>query len=231
MRHLFILHGWSYDPQTLVKWETVIDKIALSDTKIHLLKIPGLFTSLASVWGLDEYVAWLNRQLPQKEKIILLGHSFGGKICLKFAALHPDKVSRLIVIDSSGIPDNSLQNLVKRSLFWLAAKGGKKLTGNQTVRSLIYSLAREHDYEKANPLLKQTFRRVISEHVVTNLPHIKTPTLIIWGEHDRVTPLCMGKQINRLIPSSKFVVIKGARHSPQFTHTSEVVALLTTFLS
>ncbi len=55
------------------------------------------------------------------------------------------------------------------------------------------------------------------------LRKVSTQTLIIWGEKDKVTPLSDGIKIHSLIKNSKLVIIKGARHSPQFTNIEEVL--------
>ena len=55
-----------------------------------------------------------------------------------------------------------------------------------------------------------------------NLSKVNVPTLIIWGENDKVLPLEDGRKMQQRIKNSKLEIIKNARHSPQFTHPNEV---------
>ena len=71
---------------------------------------------------------------------------------------------------------------------------------------------------------------LINTDLTSILSNIKTPTLIIWGENDKITPLSDGKLMHKLIENSNFFIIKDAKHSPQFTHTNEVVKKIHEYL-
>ena len=220
---IFILHGWATHKQTDQKWQPFVDELKQQGLHAQVLKIPGLSAPLDEVWDLDMFVTWLEKELQDEKNVILIGHSFGGQIASRYAATHAGKVQKLILIDSSGIRDNTLKARAKRTIFWCMAKIGKVFFQQEWIRGVLYKLAREKDYKNAPPLLRRTMSTILDDEVVRDLPNISAPTTIIWGENDTVTPLWMGKQFARLIPNNSLHVIDGARHSPQFTHTKEVV--------
>ena len=226
---IYLLHGWAVDTSNAAKWQPLIDQLAQADIEAVFLPLPGLSTQLNEVWNLDNYVAWVLEQLP-REPIVLLGHSFGGQIALRLAARYPSRVKQLILIGSAGIRNQSWQAKLKRSSFGLLAKLGKLFTTNQQARKLLYQLAREQDYFRADPLLRQTMSNVIKTDIQDEAAGLTIPTLIIWGGQDRVTPLWMGKKFNRLIRRSRLMVIAPAHHSPQFTHVGEVASLIEKFV-
>lgn len=220
MSTLYILHGWSYTTETWLPFMELLEK---QGQKVVLLKVPGLTDGTNRVWTLDDYVEWLKGELAGEERVILLGHSNGGRISLAFTAKYPEKVERLILVDSAGIYPRGLVVTTKRAVFKALATVGKKLTSSEKLRSLLYRAAREGDYKQATPEMRQTMANLISVDLRPVLPQISVPTLIIWGAQDKSTPLTDGQLMHARIPHSELYVIPQARHSPQITHPVEVV--------
>lgn len=218
VKEVLVLHGWTYSTE---KWKPFINYLEAKGFAAKLLKIPGLTQKLDSVWNIDDYVDWLKRRVNQK--IILIGHSNGGRIALAFCLNYPGMVEKLILIDSAGIYHNELPIRIKRTIFKYIAKIGKKIITSEKLRKALYKLSRESDYEKASPVVKQTMINLITLDLTSILSQIKVPTLIIWGQGDKATPLADGKLMHERIKNSKLLIIESARHSPQFTHTKEVV--------
>ena len=218
MKKIFILHGWTYATD---KWQDFITCLKSNGFEPVLLNIPGLTAETDRVWTLDNYVEWLKKALGS-EKAIIIGHSNGGRIALAFAAKYSDKLKHLILIDSAGIHHNEFFLRLKRLVFGIVAKIGKKITSSEKWRALLYKAARESDYANATPQTRQTMVNLISSNLTSQLSKITVSTLIIWGQYDQSTPLSDGTLIHQLIQNSKLSVVDGAKHSPQFTHTQEV---------
>ncbi len=227
---VIILHGWSIDPDKEQKWQVFRDALTQKGISSKLLKIPGLSAPLQEVWDLENYVHWLDEELASESKVILLGHSFGGQVAIRYSATHPDKIAKLILVDSSGIRDHSLMPTIKRSIFLVMAKIGKVFFRHQIFRSLLYKLARERDYQQAPPLLRRTMSKILDDEVIADLPQITSPTLIVWGKEDVVTPLFIGEIFAKKIPHTSMKIVNGARHSPQYTHPQEVAQIVEQFL-
>jgi len=230
---LLILHGWTYssdDSDPLEKWQPLIELLESQGIKCELPRIPGITKDINKSWTLDEYAKWLKKMLGKNNKIVLVGHSNGGRIAFRFAQKYSGKVTKLILIDSAGIYHNELPLRFKRFLFRNIAKIGRRFTESEVLRKLIYKVAREGDYSNATPSQQQTMLNLINSDLTEVLRKVKTPTLIIWGEKDKVTPLSDGQLIHSLIKNSKFSIIRSARHSPQFTHPKEVAKLIYEYL-
>jgi pimeloyl-ACP methyl ester carboxylesterase len=224
MKKIYIVHGWTY---TLERWRPLSELLKQKDVEPILLKVPGLTESLEQPWDLDNYVAWLNKQLAQeKQPVILVGHSNGGRISLAFTARYPQKVKQLVLIDSAGIADRDSKTWLKRFAFKQAAIIGKKITTSPVARKALYKFARVGDYYTATPSMRKTMANLLKSDVTIDPAKITVPTTIIWGEKDKTTPLADGKKLNELISGSKLFVIDGAKHAPYFTHSQEVADII-----
>ncbi len=219
----FILHGWTYQTDT---WQPLLRILSERGIDLEFLKIPGLTDGTNPSWTLDDYVEWLKNKTEGQEKVMLIGHSNGGRISLAFAAKYPQKVARLILEDSAGIPATGLRAL-KRDVFRVIAKVGGVLTKSETLRKILHKIARESDYQKATPEMRQTMANLGAVDFDSILQSVRAPTLIVWGEHDTTTPLASGKIMHEKIHGSRMVVIRGARHSPHITHTKEFADIIT----
>jgi pimeloyl-ACP methyl ester carboxylesterase len=152
----------------------------------------------------------------QNKKIILIGHSFGGRVAIKYAVKHPEKIDKLILTGAAGIK-HKLN--MKKKMFFIASNAGKKVfsilreaklpIGSLASRSraFLYGLAREKDYYKASPRMKEIMKNVLAEDLTLILDKIKTPTLLVWGKLDNSTPLSDGKIMNEKIENSELVIM------------------------
>ncbi|MDO8573836.1 MAG: alpha/beta hydrolase [Candidatus Daviesbacteria bacterium] len=222
MSKILILHGWTYSTE---KWGPFLNLLKEKGADAELLKIPGLTEKLESVWNINNYVEWL-KEKAGKNRVVLVGHSNGGRIILAFAAKYPNKIKNIVLIDCAGIYHNDLPIRLKRLVFKTLAKAGRKITTSAILRKFLYKLSRESDYEKASPIVKQTMKNLITFDITPNLSKVKIPTLIIWGRQDKTTPLSDGKTMHQLLSNSKLEVIEDAKHSPQFTHPEEVTKII-----
>lgn len=223
----YILHGWvvAKDGENpLLKWDDFLNELRKKDITPHLLKVPGLTSDLEKVYELEDYILWLKKILEkEQEKIILIGHSNGGRIASAFSVEFPEKISHLVLIDSAGIYHNELSLRLKKTVFKFLAKAGKTIFKSEKLKILLYKLARERDYKEATEVQRKTMLNMTRLDLREVFKKVSVPTLIIWGKNDRQTPLADGKLINQLIKNSKLLVIDDARHSPQFTQAKEVV--------
>src|SRR3989338_2931082 len=112
---ILILHGWTY---SIEKWKPFLSKLAERGIKPEVLKIPGLTAPLEDAWTLPDYIAWLDIEVKKhKSKVVLVGHSNGGRIAAAYASRRPSHVDKLILIDSAGVLDKSLKTHAKKAIF------------------------------------------------------------------------------------------------------------------
>jgi len=215
---IIILHGWRSSKE---KWQKVKENLEGRGIKVIVPDLPGFKkeTELDKVWNLDDYVEWFEKFLSHchEQPIFLLGHSFGGRIAIKFAAKNPKKLKGLILVSAAGIkPKRNLQS----RLISAAARFGRRfsfLPFYSFFRKVFYKfILRRTDYIKTEeiPNLKETFKKIISEDLTSHFLKIKTLTLIVWGEKDKITPLPDAHLMNKKIPNSKLEVLKNIGHLP-----------------
>lgn len=212
---IFILHGWTY---THKPWNFLVQALREAGFKAELLPIPGLTAETDHTWTMDDYVAWLDKHVAKEKKVILIGHSNGGRIALALAARYPEKIQQLILIDSAGLAEKRLSIKIKRSLFSTAAHIGKKITKSENMRRLLYTLARAQDYRQASPHMRETMKNLLAVDLTPELHNITAPTLILWGANDTVTPVADAHILHDSITGSTLSIIPGAKHSPHITH-------------
>ena len=212
---IIILHGWQSSKE---KWQAVKENLEKQGLKIIVPDLPGFKkeTELKNPWDLDDYINWFkNFSSEISEPFFLLGHSFGGRISIKYAAQHPEKLKGLILVSAAGIKH---KRTFKQNLFFQIAKIGNKfsfLPFFNLFRKAFYKfIVREKDYIHTQGFLKETFKKIISQDLTPHLSQIKTPTLIIWGEKDKITLLSDANLMNKKIQNSKLEVLKNIGHSP-----------------
>lgn len=222
-RDLIILHGWKQDVSSF--WE-VSEKLKDS-FKIWLIDLPGFGRSDESKQSFTilDY-AKIIFGFISKNKIknpILFGHSLGGNVSIKLAALHPKLIDKLILEDSSGIRP---QNNPFKLLLYLLAKIFHYLIPNifgikDKIRHKLYQKL-ESDYFNAGNL-KGTLINILNEDLTDDLPKIRCETLIIWGENDQVVKLKYGKKMYQLISDSKIEIIENSGHFPHLENPERFV--------
>ncbi len=222
MKKIYVLHGWAY---SLNKWNEFGKLMKKNGFDVIFLETPGLTAESSEEWDLEKYSRWLEKKVG-KSKVILMGHSNGGRIASYYAAINPKKVEKLILIDSAGIYRKDLYIRTKRFIFRSIAAVGKKITNSKRLKRLLYRLAGERDYLEAPDNMKKTMINLINADLTTAFRLIKTDTLIIWGRNDKVTPVSDGILIHKLIKGSRLEIINEARHSPFFTHPKEVTEII-----
>lgn len=232
---ILFVPGWTYSE---MKARPFQQKLQALGYDIDLLQVPGLTgAEISQAWNLDDYVQWLAKEIqarvPVGEPYILLAHSNGGRIVLKFLSTKntlSERVQKLILIDSAGLTDRRWYKVLKKDFLGLGAKAFKSLAKQDRLRKLLYKVIREKDYYEAEPVMRTTMANLLAVDLRSVLPKITQPTLLIWGSADKMTPLVLAKEMQKKMPCAQLKIVVGARHVPQFTHLLETVKLVTDFL-
>ncbi len=217
---LIFLHGWGSSSLNLKKPIKILSK----DFLVFSPDLPGFgkTTPPQKPWKVSDYARFI-LEFAQKQnlkKFFLIGHSFGGRVAIKMAAKSPKKIEKLCLCNASGVGRPSFS---KRLPFYILAKLGKLLFSiwpfcfiQTFARKLLYKLAREKDYLQIKGKMRQTFKNVIAEDQSKEAKKIKVPTLILWAERDKQTPLALGKKMHSLINNSQLIIIPNATHGLPF---------------
>ena len=157
----------------------------------------------------------------------IVAHSMGGQIALNMARIAPDKINKLILLSSSGYLKRSKKLLIISSYlpffekvihYYIGRKDVKYHLGNVFFnQSLINDeLVREFGRPLAEKGFYKALIRLIRHREGDLLPKqlqdIQVPTLLIWGEEDRVVPVEVGKQLVQDLPDAKLITYEKTGH-------------------
>jgi len=232
---LLILHGWGGFSGS---WEGVSKILALKGVRVIIPDLPGFGKSQTprSAWGVREYSDFLLNlatSLKLKE-FFLLGHSFGGRISIKFAVFHPEKIRKLILCDSAGIKEQ--YGPKEKFIYYLVKIGNAVFTPEplarlkDAARSFFFLFIRHKDYAKAKGMMKEVIKKVLDEDLLADLPQIKNETLIIWGGRDKLVPVKYAAVFKEKIANSQLKIIPPSGHSPHLEFPNELSEIIWQFL-
>lgn len=222
-KKVFIIHGWTY---TLDAWKQLQAELNKRHIEPVMLHVPGLTSPSDQVWDINQYVAWLDKELAGEEKPVVIGHSNGGRIALHYVQRYPGKLERLILIGSAGMPHADPKTTGKLKVLRLVAKAGKPLKSLPLIGKIFYKLIGAKDYHNAPPNMKRTMQNMLDTDKDINLSRIGIPVTLIWGREDRITPLEDGQKMAEAINNAKLHILDDARHSPYATQPEKVADII-----
>jgi pimeloyl-ACP methyl ester carboxylesterase len=171
-------------------------------------------------YGLPQYAAVMQAFLDalRVERANLLGHSMGAQVAIVMAAPQPERINKLVLVDSAGLP--------RLDPPWQVPL--KMLADSSTWSLRQYPL---HMRFGARPAARREGLHILQKERVGNyLKSLTMPTLIVWGSRDRVVPLEHGALMARHIPHARLAVIRAAGHVPFYQKPDEFNRLVLTFL-
>lgn len=202
---LYIVHGWTY---TVGPWATTLKILAKNGVRVKMLKVPGLTTPSDKVFTIDDYVEWADREIP--DGAVALGHSNGGRILLNLCAKNPQKLKRLILLDSAGVHEPSKRKWLVEKL----AKLGRPLKKIPGVDKVFHKITGTTDYSRASENMKQTLVNMLESDKTLDFAKVTTPTFILWGKEDTTTPPRQAMVIYEKLPHAELKFYAKWTHAP-----------------
>ena len=169
MQSVVVLHGWGHSGQI---WKDLAEKFG---KKAKSPDLPGFGHEplVSPSWGIPEYAQWLERKINKKEKVVLVGHSFGGRVAVEIASKNPKWLAGLVLSGAPCIYRPSLKIRIKIKIYKIF-----KIFLPKNLRRFFYS----DDLAEANKRgLEKIFRKVINYDQTQALKKIKIPVILIWG--------------------------------------------------
>ena len=213
MKKLYIIHGWTYKPEP---WFGVIKDLKESGIDAELLRVPGLGKPSKKTFTIEDYVAWAKENLPKGS--IALGHSNGGRILLNLLSKEPDYLKGIILLDAAGYYEKSAKRDISRGL----SKAFSPLKKSKFARKLAHKILGASDYENAPENMKVTLTNMLDSDKNLDITKVTTPTQIIWGSDDNITPVRQGKKMHELLKNSQLTIKEGWRHSHYLVSCEEL---------
>ncbi|MBR7553466.1 alpha/beta fold hydrolase [Allobacillus sp. GCM10007491] len=243
---LFLIHGFLASTYT---FNRVIPLLA-EDFSIVAFDLPGFGNSEKSTsfdYSFEGYAQMVNDLMDhfQLNKVSIAGHSMGGQVALYTARNFPDRVDKLILLNSSGYLMKPAQKYVAASylpffsLFLM--RYFKRVGVEKTLQNVLYdqSLINQEMirvYEK--PFLKRDFYRSLIRLIrqregdlfSEKLSSIKHPILLLWGKNDKITPLRIGKKLAGDLPNATLKAYDQTGHLITDERPNEIVDEMKHFL-
>lgn len=246
---IVLLHGTSASLHT---WDGWAD--ALKDQRrVIRMDLPGFGLTGPMPDGdyrLTRYVNFVIALLDQLgvQQAVLAGNSFGGNLAWKIAVDHPQRVSKLVLVDAAGYPFDPASMPIGFKIAQIPAL--RPMMEHTLPRSMIESSVRNvyGDPAKVTPelvdryleltlragnrgALVERFRQSPSGEFTAQIPQVRQPTLILWGGQDRLIPPDNARQFQRDIVGSRLVMFEQLGHVPHEEDPKVTVAAVQRFLS
>lgn len=166
-------------------------------------------------------------------QVILVGNSLGGHVGLLTTKLYPEIVKALVITGSSGLYESAMgESYPKRGDYEYIKKKAQDVFYDPEVASKeiiddVYNVV--NDRSKVIRTLSIA-KSAIRHNMSKDLPNMHTPTCIIWGKQDKVTPPQVAEDFDKLLPDSELFWIDKCGHAAMMEHPDEFNKVLYTWL-
>lgn len=200
---LLALHGYGSCKESFLRQINFLSAFRL----VVAVDMSGFGKSppLTYPYTLDDYAAEIKRVLDEigASSVDLLAHSFGARVAVRLLG-NEKRIENLIFTGAAGLtPKRNFRYVARRASFLLLKKFVPR---NKLLR--FYS----RDYREATPIMRESFKFIVSERLDEEYARVENRTLLIFGEKDDQTPLASAKKMHRLMRNSSLVVLKNAGH-------------------
>ena len=220
-KDILLLHGWG---QNIEMMKPLGDNFS-DRFRITILDLPGFGESdePKRTWKIDDYELLLE-EFVEKVKIkkpIVIGHSFGGRLAIRYSARNP--IEKLVLFGSPCIRIQENLPLKVKIL-----KGLKKLPGMNSFGEYMKKYIGSRDYKAASPVMRQTLVEVVNEDLSKYAREIEEPALLIWGNNDIEAPLNEAKELEKIMVDAALIVLPGT-HYAYLENLNQVINILNNF--
>ena len=198
------LHGWGRSGLDFARVLDGLDALAP-----HLPGF-GITPEPPTAWGTTQYADALATALAGSEPVVVVGHSFGGRVAVRLAAEYPELVSGLVL---TGVPLVRLVPAPKPALGFRVVRALAKagLVSEKTLEKQRNKRG-SADYRAANGIMRAVMVATVGETYRDDLERITAPARFVWGALDTAAPADAGKVASELVAGASFREVAGAGH-------------------
>ena len=170
------------------------------------------------------------------EQVILGGVSLGGWIAAEIAGRWPERVKKLWIADAPGlwVDDVPLGDLFRwmqdrdklREMLFHDPRGPM---ASLVIKDQPDELQMLNAYQAMTVLARMVWARPYDPKLAARLKRIACPTLLLWGDHDKLVPPAYGEAYRAHIPGAELKLIKDCGHLPMFEKEAEFVEAISSF--
>lgn len=228
---IVILHGLMGG---LSNFDGVVDFFPDKGYKILIPELPLYNMSLLQT-SVQTFAKFIKDFIKHQDlgKVILLGNSLGGHIALLATKMYPELIKGLVITGSSGLYENAMgESYPRRGDYEFIKKKAQNVfydpavATKEIVDEVYVTVSDRNKLIKTLAIAKSAIRH----NMAKDLPKMKTPTCIIWGRDDNVTPPEVAEDFNKLLPDSDLYWIEKCGHAAMMEHPDLFNELLYSWL-
>lgn len=229
---IIILHGLMGG---LSNFDAVTSFFSTKGYKVIIPELPIYTMSLLKT-NVKSFANYLSDFIKFKDldNVILLGNSLGGHIGLYHTKLYPEKIKALIITGSSGLYESAMGGgYPKRSDYEVIKKKAQDVFYDPEIATKEIVDEVYETVNNRNKLIKTLAiaKSAIRHNMAKDLPKMETPTCIIWGKNDNVTPPEVADEFHELLPDSDLFWIDKCGHAAMMEHPEEFNKILDGWLT
>lgn len=219
---IVLLHGWGQN----IEMMKMLGDPFKEKYRIIILDFPGfgLSEEPKEVIGVDGYTCILEKLLNKLniKNPILIGHSFGGRVAVKFSSRND--VSKVILLSPA------LRGHDKKGLRVKLLKIMKKVPLLKELESWAKNHIGSRDYKAASPMMKQVLVKTVNEDLSFDAKKINAPVILIYGDLDSEVPEEDTKEYERLIPDCGLIMYEGCTHFAYLERLNQTINIINNFI-
>ena len=220
-KDIILLHGWG---QNIEMMKPLGDHFS-DRFRVTILDLPGFGNSEEpkEAWNIDKYSQLLEEFIKKLDikKPIVIGHSFGGRLAIRYSSRNP--IEKMVLFGSPCIRIKEELPLYVKIL-----KKLKTLPGMNEFGEFMKQYIGSRDYKNASPIMRQTLVEVVNEDLSKYAREIEEPTLLIWGENDTEAPINEAKELEKIMIDAALITLPGT-HYAYLENLPQVLKILDNF--
>ena len=220
---IVLLHGWGQN----IEMMDMLGHPFEDEYKIVILDLPGFGKSPEPErsYSVEDYARFLNSFL-KKHRInnpILVGHSFGGRISIKYASMY--EVSKVVLLSAPFRPGKKAKPTIRTKIFNIV----KKFKCLHKLTDYLRNRWGSEDYRNATPINRGTLIKAVNEDLSANARKIKCPVFLIYGQKDTAVPVEEAKRLKVLIKDCGLYIFEDGTHYAYLEKLEETISIMQKF--
>lgn len=221
---IVLLHGWGQNIEMMDMLGHPFEK----DFRIIVLDFPGFGKTPEpdSFWSTTDYAKCLHQFLTslKVKNPILIGHSFGGRVAISYAAIYG--AQKVVLLSAPFRPNKNKKPNLKVKIY----KFVKKIPCLKKLTNYLRNKWGSSDYKNASEIIRGSLVKIVNEDLTNYAKSIKCPTLLIYGSLDKDVPLKEAQDLEKLIEDAGLIKYENAHHYAYLENLNQTIAILHNFL-
>ncbi|HVM07407.1 MAG TPA: alpha/beta hydrolase [Acidimicrobiales bacterium] len=216
------LPGWMH---TATDFDPTLAALPVGSIAVDLPGFGGVNPEPPAAWGAAEYASWLEPLFDDLEgSVVVVGHSFGGRVAAHLAERRPDAVAALVL---AGVPllrrtdrPPAKAPAAFRAAKWLNKRGVLPDERMEAMRKKYGSA----DYRNADGIMRDVLVKVTNETYEEQLRAIRCPVELVWGENDDAAPVSVAREATTILGErAHLTVLPGVGHQVPIEASSALI--------